>query len=225
MFSLSDFSTVSLLFPGMVSYVSGLRAEGDHIILWQWASRASMNAGPCSVCCSRALWWGSLSVLARWGLLTCGWLRVASREIMLISTPDICGRGLVLAVSCLHALLPMLPTQTSASPPDTLWALSGAHRIQACPSLRTATADSKRTSLVASLSCPWHVGWDTETDVGLTPPSDCTRERLLTPKFMGLPRCQGVVGTRHFRSWFCHYWLPFLCFFSHSAMLGEVVFH
>lgn len=154
MFSLSDFSTVSLLFPGMVSYVSGLGAEGNHIILWQWASRASMNAGPCSVCCSRALWWGSLSVLAHWGLLTCGWLCVSSREIVLISTPDICGHGPLLAVSCLHALLPMLPTQTSASPPDTLWALSGAHRIQACPSLRTATADSFNKGHLLSLHCP-----------------------------------------------------------------------
>lgn len=117
MFSLSDFSTVSLLFPKMVSYVSGLGAEGDHVILWQWASRASMNAGPCSACCSCALWWGSLCVLARWGLLTCGWLHAASREIMLISTPDVCGCGLWLAVSRLHALPSSLPKRTSPALP------------------------------------------------------------------------------------------------------------
>lgn len=140
-----------------------------------------------------------MSVLACWGLLTCGWLRVASREIMLISTPDICGRRHWPAVSCLHAPLPLLPTQTSSSPPDTLWAPFGAHRIRACPSLKTATADSQRTSLL--LLHRHRDRWE------LPHALDCTRERmLLTPVFMGLPRCRGGGGEiRYFRIWLCHH--------------------
>lgn len=132
-----------------------------------------------------------------------------------------------LAVSRLHALLPLFPNQTSASPPNTLWVLFGAHRLQACPSFKSTTSDSQRTFLLfAALSCWWHGGWDTETEKELTHPSNHARGSvLLTPVFLGLPRCQGVVGIRHLRIHFHHYWLPLLCFFLYSATLKEVAFH
>ena len=55
MFSLSDFSTVSLPFTKMVSYVSGSGAGGRSCNPVVAASGASMNAGPCSVCSSGGL--------------------------------------------------------------------------------------------------------------------------------------------------------------------------
>lgn len=47
-----------------------------------------------------------LVCLAHWGLLTCGWLHVASREIMLIPTPD----------SCVPSLLPLVLRYMLCSP-------------------------------------------------------------------------------------------------------------
>ena len=54
--------------------------------------------------------------LAHWGLLTCGWLHVASGEIELVPTPDICGPSLLPPVSRLHAQQPLFPTPTSTRP-------------------------------------------------------------------------------------------------------------
>lgn len=107
-------------------------------------------AGKCGFCECRSLFCmlssGSvvrkLVCLARWGVLTCGWLHVASREIMLISTPDICGPWP--AVSRRHALMPLLPTLTSSSPPSmSVCPYFGAYRIQACPTLKSATSAIK----------------------------------------------------------------------------------
>lgn len=58
-----------------------------------------------------------LVCLALWVLLTCGWLHVASREIMLISTPDICGSSLCLQSQGSMLCSPCFQPQLLSAPP------------------------------------------------------------------------------------------------------------
>ena len=147
MFSLSDFSTISLRFPKMVSYVSGSGAGGRSCNPVVAASGASMNAGPCSVCRSGALWWGSSSVRPPWGLLTSsGSMRPLGRSCWY---PHLTGVGLAAcsqsqgSMLCCPHFQPRLPPAFST----LLCALFAAYRIQACPMLKNATSGSQGTSL------------------------------------------------------------------------------
>lgn len=191
MFSLSVFSTVSLLLPWMVSYVLGFGARGDHVILWQWASGAFMNAGPCSVHCSPALSWGSSSVWLTgvcWRVAGSMWPleRSCWYPHLMVVGPAFClpSSGSMLCGPCFQPQLPpALPT--------LLCALSqGPTGPRPIPYWQVLRRLLRSVTLAAALSCWWHAGWDTGTNAKLLYPSNYPREnRSLAVVLLDLPRC------------------------------------
>lgn len=165
----------------------GVGAGGAHVILWQRASGTSMNAGPCSVHCFRlcgeevSLFWpsgvcwhvvGSMWPLER----SCWYLHVT------FVGPAICLQSevSVLCCPCFQLRLPpAFPTLLCA-----LWRLQdpGMFHTEKC-----YFRLSKDISPGTTLSCWWHAGCDTETNVELLHPSNYTREsESLTWEFLEL---------------------------------------